>query len=243
MSPEDLGYQLNAAYLDKLVNHTLTQLDQVVRDREDQTPDVEFDGEHPTHSFKFECEQISAWFQDEEVNTLRETIQDSHYWAAEAHALVELLLDQLQKSLTFSFEGVFDKIEFISDELAVDEMDAVYEQMTRISQYAEGVTTQLRAKIQIKWASENAARTASQWQENVRLLHHVSQELGLRSKHIQQARQGITDERYWQSTATSSAAASSSVTEAGIISTINQSAESSHASAPQESVPDETARG
>lgn len=197
MSPEDLGDQLNAAYLDKLVNHTLTKLDQVVRDREAQTPEVEFEGEHPAHSFNFECKQISAWLQDEEVDTLRQTIQDIRYWATEAHALVELLIKELHQALIFLHEGIFHKVEFISDELAVDEMDAVHEQMTRMRQFAEGILTQLRASIEIKWASENA-RTASQWQKNVSLLHRVAQKLGLGSKHIKKARQDITDEQYWR---------------------------------------------
>ncbi|KAI7783462.1 hypothetical protein LA080_011809 [Diaporthe eres] len=197
MSPEDLGYQLNAAFLDKLVNHTLTQLDQVVRDRENQTPEVEFDEEYPAHSFKFECKQISAWFQNEEIDTLRKTIQDIHYWTEEAHVLVGLIIQELHLGLTYPFESIFGRIKLISNELAKDELDGMYESMARLSQCAEGVVEQLRANIENKWASENA-RTASQWQENTGFLRRIAEDMGMPSKRIQKARQDITDEQYWR---------------------------------------------
>jgi hypothetical protein len=82
MSPEDLGRQLSAAFLNNIVNQTLAQLDQVVRDREEQTPEVEFDKEHPPHSFRFECKQISAWFQMKRLTPFawRYKITSTRHW-------------------------------------------------------------------------------------------------------------------------------------------------------------------
>lgn len=45
--------------------------------------------EHPPHSFKFDCKQISAWFRDKEVDILRNTTQDIHYWTAETNLLIK----------------------------------------------------------------------------------------------------------------------------------------------------------
>lgn len=96
MSEEDLDRQLSTALLDRVINHTLGKLDQVIRDREEATPEVEFDYALPPHSYKFECKQVAAWFHANELDLLRKTIYSTSYWAAEVRALLTALLDQIE---------------------------------------------------------------------------------------------------------------------------------------------------
>ncbi|KAI7785380.1 hypothetical protein LA080_007216 [Diaporthe eres] len=194
MSPEDLGCQLNAAFLNNIVNHTLAQLDQVVRDREEQTPEVEFDKEHPPHSFKFECKQISAWFQNEEIDTLRMAIQDNNYWTLEARVLLEVLTQKLYSGLADYHRQVVKLAKCMAEKLDIEEMDAVYEKMTRMGQDTDGAIARLEARMETEWASRTD-RTATQWQEAIRLLQQIAEASGL---DVQKTRQKITDEQYWQ---------------------------------------------
>jgi hypothetical protein len=81
----------------------------------------------------------------------------------------------------------------MAEEFDFQEMDVVYEKMRRMSQYTDETIAQLKVRMETEWTSQTA-RTVTQWQEAIRLLHQIAEASGL---DVQKIRQEITDERYW----------------------------------------------
>lgn len=67
----------------------------MLRDREEATPEAEFDYALPPHLYKFKCKQAAEWSHADEVGITRKAIQSTSYWAAEVRALCTALIGQV----------------------------------------------------------------------------------------------------------------------------------------------------
>lgn len=200
MSSEDLSRQLNTAYLGKLLDHTLGKLDQIARDRENATPEAEFDYELPPHSYKFECKQVSAWLQPDEIETLRKTIRNITYWAAEARALRCFLMGKISARVLRKWQDVTESLQCVAEQLGPHETDSLRKTMSQFACQSGEIGAQFQVFIERiieRWAAENSG-TAGFWQELICLFHRTAQASGLNPEDTQKFRQDIVDEQYWK---------------------------------------------
>lgn len=194
MSPKTFNLPLEIAFINTLLDHTATRLEEVARERENTTPEAEFSDIHPSHSYDFEYRQVSTWFQAEEIEALRKTIQDIGYWVAEARAIFNVLVEKIRPVLETSWQAAGEFLQHIAKEARMDEITGVCKKMSDMSSLVHEALVLLEALIEKAKDSHNARRA----KEVTTCFHHIAQAFGLSPRDIQEIRRDILDEQYWK---------------------------------------------
>ncbi|KAH7307955.1 hypothetical protein B0I35DRAFT_483250 [Stachybotrys elegans] len=81
-----------------------TQLNQLIRSREEATPEAE-SPKNVVHCYKWQCEELHNHFSANEIETHRRKIRQNNYWGSEYHHYMKVL-DTLARQKAHEAHGV-----------------------------------------------------------------------------------------------------------------------------------------
>lgn len=90
--------QLGTTKLNRLMEYTISRLDEIIREREGSTSELESDSSLPPHSYSLQWEQCTRLMSADEVDLLRNMVNTTDYWATEASALFTALIEHVWAS-------------------------------------------------------------------------------------------------------------------------------------------------